>query len=684
APGELLDFDAQLRRLLSGTKWDYIVEPKCDGVAFSTTYERGLLTRAATRGNGTVGDDITQNIRTLRSIPLRIPCDAATLELRGEVFMPRDAFLALTAQQEADGQEPFMNPRNAAAGSLKLLDPRLVAKRPLDAVFYATGALDGITFPTHTALVETLASFGFKTFSWRRVCPDLASVQDAITELETLRHTFPFEMDGAVVKVNDRNLYDLLGNTARAPRWGRAWKYPPERAQTSVLGITVQVGRTGVLTPVAELAPVRVAGSEISRATLHNADEISRKDIRVNDTVWIGKAGDVIPAVESVVLEKRPADSIPFTMPVNCPVCGAPATRVEGEVALRCPNPACPAQLASRLLHLAGRDALNLETLGDVVASALIRHKLVTHPLDVFTLELDALAGLNLAAAREDARPPCANEEKTRRLGAKNAARLIEACGKARDLPLHCWLFAIGIPGMGATVARRLAALHETFMDIPASPILLDLHALYTAYDEAKILNPRSRENAALEPAERSRVATEHDAVCARIDVLGERLVAARAAEFSNGRFTSEIKPEVARILTAFFQSDQGRELTSRMLRLGINPRREETSTASSSGPLAGRVFLLTGTLSVSRAEFSKRLTAAGAVLASDFTKAVTHLLVGDDPSPSKIQKAEKNEIPILREPDVERLLAQNAANPPCGKSAPLPQKGPQIEFDFN
>ncbi|MCL1888616.1 MAG: NAD-dependent DNA ligase LigA, partial [Kiritimatiellaeota bacterium] len=579
APGELLDFDAQLRRMAPDARWDYVIEPKCDGVAFSVTYENGLLARAATRGNGEVGDDITQNIRTLRSIPLRIPCDAPLLELRGEVFMPRGAFLALTAQQEAEGQEPFMNPRNAAAGSLKLLDPKLVAKRPLDAVFYATGRLEGVAFPTHMAFVAALAGFGLKTFSWRRLCPDIETTQRAIDELQALRHDFPFEMDGAVVKVNDRGLYDVFGLTARAPRWGRAWKYPPERAQTTVLGITVQVGRTGVLTPVAELRPVRLAGSEISRATLHNADEIARKDIRVNDTVWVSKAGDVIPAVDGVVVEMRPTDSLPYAMPDACPACGAPAARIEGEVALRCPNPACPAQLASRLLHLAGRDALNIETLGNAVAEALIKPRpdkksratpppclppLVAHPLDVFSLALEDLATLDLAAGEP---------KKTRLFGEKNARRLLDACVAARGLPLHRWLFAIGVPGVGVTVAQRLASLHAAFADLPASPLLMDLHALYAAYDEAKTLNPRSRENTQLAPEERQRRADAHNAVCARVEMLGERLMAAGAAERVGNetppKFVSDIKPEIARTLVAFFQSPQGHGLASHLLRLG-------------------------------------------------------------------------------------------------------------------
>ncbi len=677
AADDLLDFDAQLRRMLPDARWDYVIEPKCDGVAFSVTYQHGTLVRAATRGNGEVGDDITQNIRTLRSIPLRIPCDAALLELRGEVFMPRDAFLTLTAQQEADGQEPFMNPRNATAGSLKLLDPKLVAKRPLDAVFYATGQLDGIDFPTHMAFIATLADFGLKTFSWRRLCPDIETTRRAIDELQTLRHDFPFEMDGAVVKVNDRRLYDRFGLTARAPRWIRAWKYPPERAQTIVRDITVQVGRTGVLTPVAELQPVHLAGSEIARATLHNADEIARKDIRIHDTVWICKAGDVIPAVDSVIHDKRPADSTPYAMPAACPACGAPAVQTAGEVALRCPNPACPAQLSSRLQHLAARNALNLDTLGSVVAEALIHRGLVTHPLDVFSLSPAQLAELNLTL--DDA-------ERPRRFGEKNAQRLLAACAAARDLPLHRWLFAIGIPDIGLTVAQRIASLHTSFSALPASPVLMDLHALYAAYDEAKNLNPRSRENATLEPAARQQRADAFHAVCARIQHLGERLVVARAAECINHdtppKFVSDIKPEAVKTLIAFFQSPQGHELTTHLFRLNIDPR--SASRVAVHGPLSGMCILITGTLSVPRAAFSQRLANAGATLASDLTKSVTHLLIGDDPSPQKIDKANKNNLPILREADIDTLL--DNAPPPSAVAEVNPCHEPptsQIEFDF-
>lgn len=655
SPGDLTDFDTALRRILPTASWDYVIEPKCDGVAFSLTYRRGLLTSAATRGNGTVGDDITQNIRTLRSIPLRIPCDAECLELRGEVFMPRDAFLRLTAQQEADGLEPFMNPRNATAGSLKLLDPAAVAKRPLDAVIYATGRLSGIDFPTHIDLLHALARYGLKTLPWHRLCPDITTAQHAIDQLATLRHDFPFELDGAVIKVNNRSLYDTFGLTARAPRWIRAYKYPPERARTRILDITVQVGRTGVLTPVAELQPVHLAGSEISRATLHNADEIARKDIRIHDTVWLSKAGDVIPAIDSVIPDERPPDAVPYQMPSACPACGAPPVRAEGEVALRCPNPACPAQLASRLQHLASRNALNIDALGSVVAEALIRTGLVNHPLDIFTLTLDQLKDLNLTPD-PNARP--------RRFGEKNAQRLINACTLAKTLPLHRWLFAIGIPGIGATTAQDIANHHTHLSQLPSSPLLLDLNELYAAYDAAKAANPRARDAATLTPEQRQTRAEEYQRLTARIQLLGERLITARAAtQDAPQHYTSPLKPEAVKALLTFFQSEQGHALMSLLLRLGIDP--QSAAPTPTDGPLSGHCFLITGTLSQPRSAFAQRLKDAGATLADSLTKSVTHLLVGEDPSPSKVQKAQSQNLPILSESDLLPLLASTPKPPP-------------------
>ncbi len=649
---ELLDFDFFLRRQFPDFTPSYIVEPKADGVAFSLLYRRGRLERAATRGNGEVGDDITANVRTIRSIPLTLPTDAAAVELRGEVFMTRQGFLDLIARQEAEGAAPFMNPRNAAAGSLKQLDSRVTATRPLDAVIYATGALDGVTFATHQELIDTLHAWGIKALPWRRFCADIPEVFAAIDALELKRHDFPFEIDGAVIKLADRTRYDALGATAKSPRWARAYKYAPERAETVVTAITVQVGRTGVLTPVAELDPVLLAGSQISRATLHNADEIGRKDIRIGDTVWLVKAGDVIPAIESVITEKRSGAEKPFAMPDACPACSGPVVRLAGEVALRCTNPACPAQLVCRLDHFASRDALDIERLGGVVAEALVRRGLVTSPFDLFRLRQEDLATLDLG---EPGKP--------RLFGAKNAARVIQALNAARALPLHRWLFALGVPQIGATVAETVAACHPRFSDLPASQLLRDTVGLYDALAEAQQANPRGGTNRKRDEAARAELQRRFDVACARVENLADALVAADAAKRAGGdarpaKVTTVVKEEAARALVAFFESPAGRAAADALASLGIDPARAASSVPAADGPFSGKTVVITGTLSAPRQEFVERIKAAGGRVADAVTSATDYLLAGDNPGGTKYDKAKALGITILNWQEINKILS--------------------------
>lgn len=453
--GELSDFDAMVRREVDG--FSYNVEPKVDGVSMSLLYGNRQLVRAATRGNGQVGDDVTLNVKTIRSVPLRLPPDAPdALEVRGEVFMTRDGFVKLNEREEEAGREPFANPRNAAAGSLKLLDSKEVANRPLDIVIYNAGGVGCDGFATHAEMIDAFRRWGFPVTPWSKTCPTIGDVFAAIDELETLRHTFRFEIDGAVIKLDERGLYDVLGATAHGPRWARAYKYAPERAETVVEGITVQVGRTGVLTPVAELKPVELAGSTISRATLHNADQVARQDIRIGDHVWLVKAGDVIPAIESSIPEKRTGDERVFAMPSSCPVCGGEVRRLEGEVALRCVNPVCPAQLLRRVEHFASRNALDIKALGETAIDALIEQGWISDPLDLFTLAKERLCTLEIAG---------------RRFG-RNAESVVKALNESRTMPLDRWLFATGIPGIGTTVAADIAAEHERMADLADSPVL--------------------------------------------------------------------------------------------------------------------------------------------------------------------------------------------------------------------
>ena len=452
---ELSDFDAMVRREVEG--FTYSVEPKIDGVSMSLRYEGRQLVRAATRGNGQVGDDVTSNVKTIRAVPLRLPESAPeVLEVRGEVYMTRDGFVQLNRREEEAGREPFANPRNAAAGSLKQLNPKEAASRPLDIVIYNAGGVGCEDFKTHAEMIAAFRSWGFPVSPWSRTCATMEEVFAAIDELETRRHTFRFEIDGAVVKLNERNLYATLGATAHGPRWARAYKYAPERAETVLESITVQVGRTGVLTPVAELRPVELAGSTIARATLHNADQIARQDIRIGDHVWLVKAGDVIPAIESTIPEKRTGAEKVFEMPSVCPVCGGKVERLAEEVALRCVNPACPAQLRRRVEHFASRNALDIRALGETAVDALVEQGWIADPLDLFTLTKERLATLEIAG---------------RRFG-KNAESVVDALGAARALPLARWLFATGIPGIGETVAADIAAAHGRLADLADSPVL--------------------------------------------------------------------------------------------------------------------------------------------------------------------------------------------------------------------
>ena len=453
--GELADFDAMVRKEVDS--FTYNVEPKVDGVSMSLFYEDRRLVRAATRGNGQVGDDVTLNVKTIRAVPLRLPPSAPeTLEVRGEVYMTRGGFVKLNEREEEAGREPFANPRNAAAGSLKLLDSKEVANRPLDIVIYNAGGTGCEGFSTHSEMIEAFRDWGFPVTPWSKTCATMEDVYAAIDELETLRHTFRFEIDGAVVKLNERGLYDVLGATAHGPRWARAYKYAPERAETVVEGITVQVGRTGVLTPVAELRPVELAGSTISRATLHNADQVERQDIRIGDHVWLVKAGDVIPAIESSIPEKRNGDERVFVMPSACPVCGGGVQRLDGEVALRCVNPACSAQLLRRVEHFASRNALDIRALGGTAINALVEQGWISDPLDLFSLTKERLASLEIAG---------------RKFG-KNAESVIKALEASRNMPFERWLFATGIPGVGTTVAADIAAEHVRMADLAGSPVL--------------------------------------------------------------------------------------------------------------------------------------------------------------------------------------------------------------------
>lgn len=464
---ELGEFDIRIRKLIPEETFNYILEPKIDGVAISLRYENGELVRAVTRGDGTTGDDVTSNVRTIHSIPLRLSdmMPPSVLEVRGEIYMDLAGFATLNEQRQDAGQEPFANPRNACAGSLKLLDPREVAKRPLDAIFYATGQLDGVSFETHDQMLQSLKNYGLRITPNYWLTTSIDEILDQLDTLENMRPAFPFEMDGGVIKVNDRRLYEELGFTAKSPRWAVAYKYEPEQAETILHSISIQVGRTGVLTPVAELEPVQLAGTTVKRATLHNEDEIRRKDIKVGDRVTIEKAGEIIPAIVKVVTEKRTGAETDFTMPTSCPVCSSEVEKREDEVALRCINLQCPAQVKSWLTHFASRGAMDINGLGESLVEQLVDSGLVKNPAELYTLQKNEVLGLE-------------------RMGEKSADKLINSLEESKTRPFEKVIFGLGIRHVGKGAATILA---NEFKNIDAL-MSTDVQALEAIHDIGPIV----------------------------------------------------------------------------------------------------------------------------------------------------------------------------------------------------
>ena len=436
---EVADFYRRLERLLPRETIPVVIEPKVDGVAVSLLYEKGKLRYAATRGDGTVGDDITQNIRTIRSVPAQLKGSAPdTLEVRGEVFMHKDGFASLNASRVEEGLPPFANPRNAAAGSLKQLDPTIAAQRPLGVVFYGTGAMIGADLEKHSDLFPWLTKLGLPaTEKWWQA-NSVEETLRAIHELDRVRHDFAYQTDGAVVKVDFFAQREALGFTAKSPRWAIAYKYEAERVETRLLDIVVQVGRTGVLTPVAVLEPVTVSGSRVTRATLHNEEEVQRKDIRIGDLVVIEKAGEVIPAVVSVRAELRTGAERAFQMPGTCPECGSTVRKDEGQVAIRCVNAQCPAQLRRRIEHFASRGAMDIEGLGEVMVGQLVSRGLLHDVSDIYQLDEEKLRPLE-------------------RVGEKSIRNLLEAIERSKTRPLWRLIFALGILHVGVSSSRALA-----------------------------------------------------------------------------------------------------------------------------------------------------------------------------------------------------------------------------------
>ncbi len=579
--GELLAFDKRIHdRLKSVGVIDYVAEPKLDGLAISLLYENGLYVRAATRGDGETGEDVTENVRTIKSVPLRLLGEGwpARLEVRGEIYMPKAGFEALNAKMRAMGEKTFVNPRNAAAGSLRQLDPRLTAQRPLDIFCYAIGLVEGGVMPeTHFAILQQLKGWGF------RVCTEIEQVQGVegclgyFQHIGAKRSRLPYDIDGVVYKVNDLAMQQELGFISRAPRWAVAHKFPAQEEMTELEGVDFQVGRTGALTPVARLKPVFVGGVTVSNATLHNMDEIERKDVRIGDFVIVRRAGDVIPEVARVILERRPPDAQAIAMPVHCPVCGSEVQRPAGEAVARCTGGLyCPAQVKEAIKHFASRKAMNIDGLGDKMVEQLFDAGLIRHVDDLYSLDVDAVAALE-------------------RMGKKSAENLLAALENSKATTLERFIYALGIRNAGEGTAKGLARHFGS------------LEAIQAASEETLKLVPD-------------------------IGVI----VAANVAQF--------------------FAEAHNRDTIQHLRELGVHWSNYQAKPAEAL-PLAGKTYVITGTLSRSRDDIKADLEALGAKVSGSVSKKTTALIAGENAG-SKLEKAESLGVPVLDEAGLGALLA--------------------------
>lgn len=474
--GEVEEFGGRMQEALG--RVSYSVEPKVDGLSVALEYRDGVFVSGATRGDGRIGEDVTENLRTIRAIPMTLPDKLPRLIVRGEVFMSKKIFHKLNEEREERGEALFANPRNAAAGSLRQLDSKVCAKRRLDIRIFNLQLADGMNFSSHSESIEYLASQGFPMIPCR-ILDSIKDVNREIISLNENREELPFDMDGAVVKVNSLSQREEIGSTAKCPRWAIAYKYPPERKQSKVIDIAVQVGRTGVLTPKVVVEPVRLAGTTVTNATLHNQDFIDEKDIRIGDTVVVQKAGEIIPEVVEVVYALRPEGTSPYHLPTSCPVCGAAVARDEDGAAIRCTGAECPAQLHRTITHFASRDAMDIEGLGPAVLSQLIQSGLIASSADLYYLKAEDLAGLD-------------------RMGEKSAANAIRAIDDSRSRGLERLLYALGIRQVGQKAGKVLASHFKTFDAFAAASeeeltAIDDVGAITAAYIRKWLEDPQSQ-----------------------------------------------------------------------------------------------------------------------------------------------------------------------------------------------
>ena len=700
---EVVAFDRRVREQSDIAEVEYAAEPKFDGVAVSLTYRDGVLVRGATRGDGETGEDVTLNLRTIRAIPLRLPAQPPPprLDVRGEVLMLKRDFDMLNAEQARKGEKPFVNPRNAAAGSLRQLDPKITASRRLTFFAYGAEGLEGPDAPTtHGALMDDLAGRRVPVCAERDVVRGVEGLLAYYRRIGARRDTLPYDIDGVVYKVNDLRRQEQLGFVARAPRFAVAHKFPAQETMTELLGIDVQVGRTGAVTPVARLKPVFVGGVTVTNATLHNEDEVRRKDVRIGDTVIVRRAGDVIPEVVSVVPDRRPKDARAFVMPAECPVCGSRIVRASGEAVARCSGGLfCPAQRKQAILHFASRRALDIDGLGDKLVDQLVDRGLVKTAADLYRLDEPTLAGLE-------------------RMAELSASHLVGAIERSKRTTPARFIYALGIPNVGEATAKDLArffgdldrlmdAYEETLAFVPdvGSEVAKSIVQFFAEAHNRQVI--KSLRAAGVHWSEEPPAgAGKHATLADFLSSRGIKGVGEKAAELVARRFgtldalmaadeerlceTPGVSPDAARAIAGFFAKPQTRKMVEQLRAVGMTWDQKAAAPRplidavqrplidavprpligavprAKASPVSGKVFVLTGTLPrLTRDEAKARIEAAGGKVTGSVSTKTDYVVAGAEPG-SKLVKAQELEIPVLDEAALLALLERTAAAYRC------------------
>jgi DNA ligase (NAD+) len=655
--GELVEFDRRVAAAVPGRDPVlYTAEPKLDGLAMSIRYEQGLLVQAATRGDGSTGEDVTANVRTVKSVPLRLTGAAwpDVLEVRGEVYMTREGFERLNADAAERGERVFANPRNAAAGSLRQLNPRITAARPLRFCCYGWGEISIDPDESQYAMLQRLAGWGIPISKELQQVEGPDGCRVYFEDLGRRRDTLPYEIDGVVFKVDRIADQMSLGSTSHHPRWAIARKFPAQEELTLVEAVEFQVGRTGAVTPVARLKPVQVGGVTVSNATLHNMDEVMRKDVRVGDTVIVRRAGDVIPEVVGVLVERRPPGASPVELPTHCPVCGSDVLRPPGEVVARCTGGLyCPAQRKQAIRHFASRRAMDIEGLGERLIEQLVDLGLIRDPADLYRLNLEQLAGLD-------------------RMGEKSAANLIEALKRSKATSFARFIYALGIPDVGETTAQALAERFDGIADLEQAreadfvrtrgvkgvgqDTATALHRFLCDHPQIEAAGDLSDWLAGLKLPGLTRARAQ-----ALAGVFGD-LAALRAAELedlylNSSRLVEGVGPVVAAEIAGFFAQGHNREAIERLLEAGIHwPEAPASAETQVDSPVSGKTVVITGTLSRPREEIAAWLQDGGAKVTTGVSKKTDYLVAGEAAG-SKLEKARSLGVAILDEAALRALL---------------------------